>query len=356
MCVFECELVIQARTKRRLLDSGSEGQVGPPSSEREQGRVTHWKRILIFIVLFVILAVSLFIYVLPNVLHPLRVDAVPAGAYVVPWMSPNPSVKDLEAKWPQQPYGPPFFDIDSVMADALKLTMTLNISILGGSRIVPSTVYLGHDSTDLYVGGKFVGMYGNPVTPSTPGPNNPIRPNIMDILFDVNNDGVLETPESGSRIGAFVYAGEAFAVEYVDKLWVYVPMYGRASWILSNNYYSEFLHKPQTVMAYDYYTGEYDNSTGTVTMIFSRLLNCPGNIEANTLQMRPGERWVMGFLSEMGLETDISSFGDYMDGWPRNDYPYLSGNCSWWPKLAIDLTNPPPAYSGTPTSNNQSSA
>jgi hypothetical protein len=314
-----------------------------------------WKPIIISS-LSLILVFSLFFYVLSREREePLRVDAVPEGAYVVPWMRPNPSFKDIEAKWPQRPYGPPFFDIDSVMADALKLTMTLNLSFPGGSRIVPSTVYLGHDSTDLYVGGKFVGMFGNPVTPSNPGANNPIMPNIMDILFDVNNDGVLKTPESGSRVAAFVYEGRVFACEYVDKLWVYVPFYGRASWVLSNNYYDDVLHKSQSVMACDYFTGEYDNSTGTVTVLLSRVLNCPGNVEVNVLQMRPGERWVMGFLLEMGYETDISSFGDYMDGWPRNDYPYLSSNSSWWPKLAIDLTNPPPAYSGTPTSNNQPS-
>lgn len=153
MCVFECELVVQAQTKKRLLDSGSEGQVGPPSSEHEQRRLTHWKRILIFSVLLVILTVSLFCYVLPNVLYPLRVDTVPAGAYFIPWMEPNPSIEELNLH-AQQPYGLPTFDIDTVMVGALKLSMTFNITVPGGTRIIPSTVYLGHDSDCLYVGGK----------------------------------------------------------------------------------------------------------------------------------------------------------------------------------------------------------
>jgi hypothetical protein len=183
-------------------------------------------------------------------------------------------------------------------------------------------------------------MYANPVS----DPKADIMPNIFDILFDVNNDGVLTTPESGSSLAAYVYQERTGFQSYVDVLWCYVPMDGRASWIYSNNYYDMFLGRTQPAFAVDDMAAQYENSTGTVIMIFSRFLKCPGNIEANAFQMKPGERWVTGFLIEVGYETDIGSFGDYVDGWPQKTYPYLSNDSSWWPKLCIDLSNPPPTY------------
>jgi len=170
---------------------------GAPHLGCERGRIMPWKRVLLFSLLFLILAVSLFHYVLPNVLHPLRKDQIPAGAYVVPWMRPSPSIEKLNLN-AQQPYGPPPFDIDSVMVNALRLSMTFNISVPGGTRVIPSTVYLGHDSDYLYVGGKFRGMGMNPV--STP---NDTVPHVFSVFFDVKDDGVLEQPESGSDFGVW---------------------------------------------------------------------------------------------------------------------------------------------------------
>ncbi len=86
---------------------------------------------------------------------------------------------------------------------------------------------------------------------------------------------------------------------------------------------------------------EYDNSTGTLTILLARKLSCPGNSEVNQLQMKLGERWVIGFLAQVGFITDLGQFQDYVDGWPSNIYPYESTDSSWWPKMVIDLTNPP---------------
>lgn len=279
-------------------------------------------------------------YVLPSVLHPLRRDPVPAGAYVVPWMRPNPSIEELNRN-PQLPGSPPPFDIDTVMATALKLSMTFNISTPGGTRIIPSTVYLGHDSDYLYVGGKFIGMSTNPAS----DPHVAILPNYLQILFDVDNDGVLKTPESGSRLSVFITSNGTWMWGYHDLTWRYSQEGDRDIWILAENYYENYLHEPQPAYAIANVAVEYDNSTGTLTMLFSRFLYRPGNSAVNGLQMRPGERWVMGFLLELGYATHNSAFGDYVDGWPRKAYPYLSNDSSWWPKLAIDLANPPPSLS-----------
>jgi len=160
----------------------------------------------------------------------------------------------------------------------------------------------------------------------------------------VANDGVLTAPESGSRPCVYVDRERVSLWIYHDAVWFYVPMFRRAAWILSDNYYEMFLNKPQPADAVEGGIGEYDNSTGTVTMLFSRLLRLPDNIEANALQMRPGERWIMGFLLELGYMTNTGTFTDYVDGWPNKTYPYMSDDASWWPKLVIDLTNPQPTY------------
>jgi hypothetical protein len=265
-------------------------------------------------------------------------------------MRPNPSIKELNLN-AQQPYGPPPFDIDSVMANALKLNMTFNISIPGGNRIIPSTVYLGHDLDYLYVGGKFCGMGMNPLDIALP--------DYLSMFFDVANTGVLKQPESGFRFSDYIYQHWTGLWIYHDELWVdYVAQDRRASWLLADNYYSIYLGKAQTVFSVGDGIKEYDNSTGTVTILLSRRLSCPGNAEVNAFQMMPGERWVIGFLIELGYVTNIGSFGDYVDGWPRNIYPYLSNDSSWWPKLCIDLTNQPsgfPQNQETPNQQNLSS-
>lgn len=299
------------------------------------------RRILLISLLFLIIVVSSFTYLLTQHQTALRKDQIPANANIVPWMKPNPSIEQLNLN-AQQPYGPPPFNIDFVMTNALKLSMTFNISVPSGTRIIPSTVYLGHDSDYLYVGGKFVGMGMNPVSIGSD-----TLPDCLSMYFDVANDGVLKQPESGFRFSAYITQHWSGVWIYSDELWVdYVAEYGRASWVPSDNYYMDILHKTQTVFSVGGGIKEYENSTGTVTMLLSEHLSCPGNAEVNALQMRPGERWVMGFLLELKYVTDISSFGDYADGWPQNTYPYLSNDSSWWPKMVIDLTNPPSTYPG----------
>ncbi len=294
------------------------------------------KRILLFSLFFSILVVSLIGYAVPRFLsRPLRRDPIPSSAYVVPWMRPNPSIDELNY-YPQLPYSSPTFDVDLVMADALKLNMTFRIGTRSGVRVVPSLVYLGHDADHLYVAGKFVGMYDNP---DTNYPENVI-PNLFDILFDVGNDGSLKSPESGSRFAAYVYQERAGFKVYVDMLWFDDPADGHARWQNVDWYADEVLHRglpvPEDGMATAYY-----NSTGTLMIIYSRLLRLSGNAEVNAFQMRPGERWTMGFLLQLGYQSNETAIGLYMDGWPQNIYPYLSDDSSWWPKLVIDLANPP---------------
>lgn len=200
-------------------------------------------------------------------------------------------------------------------------------------------------------GGKFVGMFMNPA--STP---EDTVPNYFGIFLDVTDEAVLSQPESGSRMSDFIMSGGTGGVAYHDMMWVYTSQSKRPVWIMADNYYELYLHKPQPAFAMRAMAHEYDNATGTVTLLLSRSLRQPETSELNALQMRQGERWVMGFLLELGYSTN-SIEPDYVDGWPHNISPYLNGDASWWPKLAIDLTNPPPSYSGTPASqyNNQPS-
>jgi hypothetical protein len=299
------------------------------------------KRVLLFSLLFLIIVVGSFTYLLTQHQTALRKDQIPANAYVVPWMKPNPSIEQLNLH-AQQPYGPLTFNIDSVMSNALKLNMTFSISLPESTRVIPSTVYLGHDSDYLYVGGEFRGMGINPVSTA-----NDTVPNVFSIYFDVADDGVLRQPESGSKFADYITENWRGGTSYNDAIWVdYAREYERASWVLSYYYYTYYLGKPQTVFSYGDGTSEYDNSTGTVTMLFSRLLSCPGNAEVNALQMRSGERWLMGFVLELSFATNGLTPQDYVDGWPKNTYPYLSNDSSWWPKMAIDLTNPPSTYPG----------
>ena len=279
--------------------------------------------------------------------HQLRVDAIPSGAYVIPWMRPSPSIKDLSSQYPQLPYAPPPFNVDKVMDGALKLEMTFTIVIYPGfTRVVPSTIYLGHDADYLYVAGKFTGMYDNPLSGSGYGQQNAIMPNVFNLLFDVNGDGVLEYPESGSTLAAYIYQNRAGTVMYIDEIWAYTPDIEHECFNQAEYYYSAVLHKPG-VSSGGHLGGEYDNSTGTVSVIYERLLRTPDNAETNGLQIQLGERWTMGFVLELGYANNNKAYGSYMDGWPRNIYPYLSNDSSWWPKMVIDLTSPPSTYPGS---------
>ncbi len=315
-------------------------------------RLMQRKRVLLFSLFFSILTGSLVGYALPRYLpHPSRRDTIPLGAFIVPWMQPTPSIAELNIHG-QSPNSTPPFDINAVMINALKLNIIFTIKIpdvvvdtpegkihiLGETRTVPSTVYLGHDSKYLYVGGRFEGMYTNPGS----APNDTV-PNVFSVYFDVAGDGALQHPESGSNLAAFVSPTGPRGTSYDDMTWAYVHQYlgsDQWAWVLTWSYYNLELQKNQPVGAYGNAAMEYDIGSGTVTMLFSRLLRQPLNSEVNALQMRPGERWVMGFLLELGYNTN-SQAGLFVDGWPQNIYPYLSDDSSWWPKLVIDLANPP---------------
>jgi len=304
-----------------------------------------WKPLLLFFLLFSILVGSLLYYVVPKILFPLRKDTIPSDAYIIPWMQPNPSIAELR-RHPQLPGEPPPFNIHFVMANALKFNITFRIEIPDEdhpystkTRVVPSTVYLGHDSDYLYIGGEFVGMYTNPYKQ----PKGWILGNYLRILFDVENDGVAKFPESGSKLDVFVSSKlGAYMWGYHDVVWAYAftsPDHV-SFWYSADNYYSA-LDKSQPYVALGNAVDEYDNSTGTLTMLFSRFLRRPPTSETNALQMRPGECWVMRFLLQLGFATWASPPGDYVDSWPQREYSYRSNNCSLWPKLCIDLTNPP---------------
>jgi hypothetical protein len=246
-------------------------------------------------------------------------------------MKPYPGILDLT----------PWFNIDSVMTKALKLTMTFRIRMWDGTtRVIPSTVYLGHDSQFLYVGGRFVGMGGNPSSE----PNGWLNANDFKILFDVSNKGVLRTPEAGSLFDVFITSpgNELLSHSWDDVLWAYADDYKRMVWMPAQNY-----NNGQGVLNYSLanHVEGYDNSTGTITILFSRYLNKPEMANIDALQMKPGERWVMGFLIELGF---MKEWDDRVDGWPRPTYGVWSNDSSWWPKLAIDLSNPPTTYPGVP--------
>jgi hypothetical protein len=315
-----------------------ENTVGP---EARSGWKTHWKRIVLFAVLFSILIVSLFYFVLPNILYPLRIDKIPAGAYIVPWMEPNPSIFSLS--------GIPLdllpWNIDTVMTGALKLNITFTIPVPGQPRVVPSTVYLGHDAEYLYVGGIFSGIGPDPNSNAQDG-----YPDYFQILFDVADSGVLTFPEAGSTMSVDVSPPGAKPLPqgwasplswwYQDDVWRnYVPEINRGGWDFAGNV-------GMLALTVGNMAAEYDNSTGTLVILFSRLLSLASYYK-NSLQMSPGERWVMGFVLELGLWNWAGvPYTDYVGDWPGPVYPYLSDNSSWWPKLVIDLTKQPATFPG----------
>jgi hypothetical protein len=292
-----------------------------------------WKRILLFFLFFFILTSSLFYYVLiPRIfVKALRRDSTPSDAYVIPWKRPDPSIEILMAA--MNPW-----NVDTVMAGALQLNMTFHIITRNETRLVPSTLYLSHDAKYLYIGGEFRGMFMNPASGS-----NLTLPNYFQLLLDTNNDGMLKFPETGSRLSVLVY-GNSWRTSgwYRDLVWVdYSNFFHRAIWMFGDDYYDEYLSKPPPTVACSGAVSEYDNSTGTLTILFARNLRLPEIANIDALQMRPGERWTMGFLLELGYATWYGPMSDFVDGWPRNVYPYLSNDSSWWPKLVIDLANPP---------------
>jgi hypothetical protein len=291
------------------------------------------KRTILFVILFTILIVSSIFIVSRWILEePLRIDTIPSGAYVVPWMQPNPSISVLKT-YQSNPYGPPPFNVDSVMANSLKLNMTFNITVSSGPRVIPSTVYLGHDEHYLYVGGEFRGMGLNPNN----DPNTTLA-NYMSIFLDVDDNGTLSFPEAGSQIVVFVY-NDTWTTNglYDDLLWTdYNNVLQRASWVRAEDYTFPNA-SPGITLANGF--AEYDNPTGTLTFIIARCLRYSAMDKINALQMQPGERWVMGFVLELGFGSDRGSMSNNVDGWPRTIYPFLSSDSSWWPKLAIDLSN-----------------
>jgi len=293
------------------------------------------RRVLLFSILFFLLGVSLFYFVFTNLLNHSRLDTIPEGAYIVPWMKPNPPFQQL----------PNSFSIDAVMANALRISITFKIDMWDGSkRVIPSMIYLGHDSQYVYVGGKFVGMHSNPASV----PNGWTQPNVFSIYFDVANSGTLTTPEAGSRMSVTIdVPQETLAAEsWSDMMWIYEPVtYKHMMWMPTNNYLRS-IGQGQTVFSTAYHAADYDNSTGTLTMLFARSLSRPEIANINALQMKAGERWVMGFLIE--LEFQSTTIDDRADGWPRTTFGVWSNDSSWWPKLAIDLSNPPATYTGVP--------
>jgi len=308
------------------------------AEEKPRNRWRHWKHIVLFIALASVLTGSLIYYVTPDVFHPLRTDKVPAGAYIVPWMQPSPSIDTLEPDW----WNNEHWDPDMVMASALKLNMTFTITIPNGTRVIPSVVYLGHDTEYLYVAGKFRGMYRNPYAGKDDG-----IPQYVALFFDANNDGILTYPESGSRFMAGFGESNRWNPGGVsgcdDMIWTRDPWnwYQHDIWLSAENYYNDRnvrLPKPATLNN----TWEYDNSTGTWMVLFSRYLLGSDDPHTNAFIMRNGERWVVGFNLELGYTPGGVATEMLADGWPQKTYPYLSNDASWWPKLVLDLSNPPP--------------
>ena len=293
---------------------------------------------LLFLALFLVLVVGLLYHIVPGILYPLRIDDVPEDAYIVPWMRPNPSIAELSSH-PQYVGGPVPFNINSVMAGALTFHITFRIEIPNGEvRVVPSTIYLGHDLEYLYIGGEFIGMGLNPYK----DPDNPslILPNFFEILFDVANDGILAFPESGSRISVCISQDGGWVCFYHDLLWCYSKSDKSMGWSLEDNYCFPNAPPPRAI---GQMTVAYDNSTGTLIVLFSRHLRWSKNADINALQIRPGERWVMRFLLRLGYAT-YTIYGMYDDTWPQHKYNDNSNDTSQWGKLCIDLTNPPPQF------------
>jgi hypothetical protein len=293
------------------------------------------KRVFLFFLLSFALT-GIFLYeVLPTVLYRPRKDPVPFGAYVVPWIRLSHSFNEITMMT--------HWEIGDLMPGALKFEMTFGIQVHDGTRDVPSTVYLGHDKDLLYIGGKFREMGMNPDTS-----NETTLANYFRLFLDANNDGSLTFPESGSSMDVWVNPGANWRTELVstaeDEIWTYSTLSKRFVWMRGEEYYQPHA---QPAFAVENYDMMYYNATGTVEILMCKFLRSPATSEINALQMRSGERWVVGFLFELGYNRWTGLYSDYVDGWPRKTYPYFSNDSSWWPKLAIDLSNPPSGFQHT---------
>ncbi len=307
-------------------------------------------RLLALLLLFIVIPIG-FLLVYRSGLpfyHTLRSDAIPSGSYVIPWMRPQPSIPTINAIPVQnQPW-----DVNLTMQGALKIETTFQLIVPNGTRTIRSTVYLGHDMDFLFVAGIFRGMYSNPTSFWSNYPSTfRVFSNYFQIKFDVDNDGVLNGAESGSGfpvqvpcpfepskcgLGAGGWGSQDLVWGYTDLAWTYINPPGRDAY----NFATSVCNQPFALGAG---ASEYNNLNGTLTILFSRLLQVPNSC-ANDLQIQPGERWVMRFLLELGFSNDDQFYQDFVDGWPRNAYPYTTSDCSWWPQLVIDLSNPPGAF------------
>ena len=310
----------------------------------QKGR--NWKRIISVLVLISVLAASLSFYAYWASYATYRKNSIPADAFIVPWMKPNPLINDLSnlpSLYPNDWNSHPWY-IDTVMAGALKLNMTFRIFIPpiregnnNTTRTVPATVYLGHDNQYLYLGGKFQGIYLNPYLTLENGYGS----EYWIIFFDTGNDGILTMPESGSLVYVEINPGKFEASGYEDVAWN-IDYHYPLTWEFASDLTNGF--GKQTLGAR---VSDYDNSTGTITMLFSRLLQCD-NSNVNSFQMRPGERWVMGFRMDLGYSDAQRALTGFSDTFPKNPttLPWwqMSNDSSSWPKLAIDLSNPPPGF------------
>jgi hypothetical protein len=254
-------------------------------------------------------------------------------------MEPNPSFGNLTIySINSQPW-----NIDAVMAGALKLDVTFTVSVLNETRIVPSTVYMGHDSEYLYVGGQFHGMYLNPNDYG-----NAAFANLFGILFDVTDNGQLTFPEAASLFGDSLWQNASLEFNeavwtFDDLLWWKMPSEKAPEWNMQIDFYSP---KAEPAFAEKDTAAEYDNVTGTLAVLCSRYLWCPGNSLTNAFQMKPGERWVVGFMLMLGYASEENLFtGSSLATWPEG-YSFDSNDSSSWPKLVIDLTKEPATFSG----------
>jgi hypothetical protein len=154
-------------------------------------------------------------------------------------------------------------------------------------------------------------MGRNPASNSSEHPGW-IEPNYLEIFFDVANDGVLAFPESGSGFGVNIDKETNWRTNMIssveDMVWTnYKSVSKSARWVFA-------IDVGMNVRTWGLADAQYDNSTGTLIFIFSRYLWKPGYYTSNALQMRPGERWVMGFLLELGYATWYSEYSNFVDG------------------------------------------
>lgn len=302
------------------------------------------RRILFLSLLFIVLTVSL-IVVLNPFQHPLRRDNVPSGAYVSPWMQPKSSLNALASM--AQSSLP--WNIGFVMQGSLRIDATFNVPLTNGTRSIPATIYFGHDPSTLYVAGVLHCIYGNPTSSASVFYTDYFR-----VYFDSDNDGIVTQPESGS-MDSFTEPCPFLPTHCNSTSWIYpfTAFYHDETWfdnaLGSGNpgwgFPQDYCQQPTSLVAW---ASEYFIPNGTWTFAFSRLLNVPDSC-LNSLQMRAGERWAIGFIMEVGYSNGSpiggqSPYQDFVGGWPRNTYPDLNQDASWWPKLVIDLANPPTKY------------